>query len=91
VIDETRAPLIKRGVTPNFVVTFRGPATRLVQTDMTKVKPEEREVAAKIARSPRDQQGAGRELDGTRSLSGGRTGPRTFCPSSPSSATAGSR
>jgi len=41
--------LIKQGVTPHFVVTFRGPATRLVQTDMTKVKPEEREVAAKIA------------------------------------------
>jgi len=49
VIDETRASLIKQGVTPHFVVTFRGPATRLVQTDMTKVKPEEREVAAKIA------------------------------------------
>src|SRR5262245_6792651 len=49
VIDETRASLIKQGVTPNFVVTFRGPATRLVQTDMTKVKPEDREAAAKIA------------------------------------------
>jgi len=49
VIDETRLSLIKQGVTPNFVVAFRGPATRLVQTDMTKVKPEDREVAAKIA------------------------------------------
>ena len=49
VIDEARASLINQGVTPNFVVTFRGPATRLVQTDMTKVKPEDREAAAKIA------------------------------------------
>jgi len=49
VIDETRASLIKQGVKPNFVVTFRGPATRLVQSDMTKVKPEDREAAARIA------------------------------------------
>lgn len=49
VIDETRNSLIKQGVTPNFVVAFRGPATKLVQTDMSKVKPEDREVAAKIA------------------------------------------
>jgi intracellular sulfur oxidation DsrE/DsrF family protein len=49
VIDETRASLIKQGVTPHFVVAFRGPATKLVQTDMAKVKPEDREVAAKIA------------------------------------------
>ncbi len=49
VIDETRASLIKQGVTPHFVVAFRGPATKLVQTDMSKVKPEDRETAAKIA------------------------------------------
>jgi len=49
VIDETRASLIRQGVKPNFVVTFRGPATRLVQSDMTKVKPEDREAAARIA------------------------------------------
>lgn len=49
VIDETRASLLKQGVTPNFVIAFRGPATRLVQKDMDKVKPEDREVAAKIA------------------------------------------
>jgi intracellular sulfur oxidation DsrE/DsrF family protein len=49
VIDETRASLIKQGVTPHFVVAFRGPATKLVQTDMSKVKPEERELAGKIA------------------------------------------
>jgi intracellular sulfur oxidation DsrE/DsrF family protein len=49
VIDETRASLIKQGVTPNFVVAFRGPATKLVQTDVSKIKPEDREVATKIA------------------------------------------
>lgn len=49
VIDETRASLIKQGVTPHFVVAFRGPATKLVQTDVSKVKPEDRETAAKIA------------------------------------------
>lgn len=49
VIDETRASLIKQGVTPRFVIAFRGPATKLVQTDMAKVKPEDREVAGKIA------------------------------------------
>ena len=49
VIDETRQSLIKQGVTPHFVLTFRGPATRLVQTDMEKVKPEDRPVASQIA------------------------------------------
>lgn len=49
VIDETRASLLKQGVTPNFVIAFRGPATKLVQKDMDKVKPEDREVAGKIA------------------------------------------
>jgi intracellular sulfur oxidation DsrE/DsrF family protein len=49
VIDETRASLIKQGVTPHFVIAFRGPATKLVQTDMSKVKPEDRELAGKIA------------------------------------------
>ena len=49
VIDETRASLIKQGVTPSFVLAFRGPATKLVQTDAAKIKPEDRETAAKIA------------------------------------------
>jgi intracellular sulfur oxidation DsrE/DsrF family protein len=49
VIDETRASLLKQGVTPNFVLAFRGPATKLVQTDMSKVKPEDRAVVAQIA------------------------------------------
>jgi intracellular sulfur oxidation DsrE/DsrF family protein len=49
VIDETRASLLKQGVTPSFVIAFRGPATKLVQKDMEKVKAEDREVAGKIA------------------------------------------
>ena len=49
IIDETRQSLIEQGVTPHFVLTFRGPATRLIQTDLTKIKPEERDGAAKIA------------------------------------------
>jgi intracellular sulfur oxidation DsrE/DsrF family protein len=49
IIDETRQSLIQQGVTPHFVLTFRGPATRLIQTDQSKIKPEDREGAAKIA------------------------------------------
>jgi intracellular sulfur oxidation DsrE/DsrF family protein len=49
VIDETRRSLIRQGVTPHFVLAFRGPATRLIQTDPSKIKPEDRESAVKIA------------------------------------------
>lgn len=47
-IDETRQSLIKQGVTPHIVIAFRGPATRLVQTDTEKIKPEDRPVATQI-------------------------------------------
>ena len=49
VIDETRQSLVKQGVTPHFVLAFRGPSTKLVQTDATKIKPEDKEFAGKIA------------------------------------------
>jgi len=49
IIDETRQSLIQQGVTPHFVVTFRGPATRLTQTDQSKIKPEDRDGAAQVA------------------------------------------
>jgi intracellular sulfur oxidation DsrE/DsrF family protein len=49
VIDETREALVQQGVSPQFVLAFRGGATKLVQTDMEKVKPEDRPWAAKIA------------------------------------------
>ena len=49
IIDETRQSLIAQGVTPHFILALRGPATKLVQTDADKIKPEDRAVAAKIA------------------------------------------
>ena len=49
IIDETRQSLIQQGIKPHFVLAFRGPATKLVQTDTTLIKPEDREMAAKIA------------------------------------------
>jgi intracellular sulfur oxidation DsrE/DsrF family protein len=49
VIDETRQSLISQGVKPDFILTFRGPATRLVQTDLGVLKSEDREHASKIA------------------------------------------
>ena len=49
VIDETRQSIISQGVKPSFVLAFRGPATRLVQTDSSKFKPEDRETVEKIA------------------------------------------
>jgi intracellular sulfur oxidation DsrE/DsrF family protein len=49
IIDETRQSLIKQGIQPEFILTFRGPATKLVQTDMDKVKPEDRAFAKQIA------------------------------------------
>jgi intracellular sulfur oxidation DsrE/DsrF family protein len=49
VIDETRQSLIQQGVIPHFIIAFRGPATKLVQTDISKIKPEDRETAVKIA------------------------------------------
>ena len=49
IIDETRESLIKQGVTPHFILAFRGPATKLVQTDPAQIKPEDRAMAEKIA------------------------------------------
>jgi len=48
VIDETRQSLIRQGVAPHFVLAFRGPATKLIQTDQSMIRPEDREIAAKI-------------------------------------------
>ena len=42
VIDETRQSLMKQGVKPQFVLAFRGPATKLVQTDQSQIKAEDR-------------------------------------------------
>jgi intracellular sulfur oxidation DsrE/DsrF family protein len=49
IIDETRRSLIAQGVKPHFVIAFRGPATKLVQIEMDKIAPEDREMARTIA------------------------------------------
>jgi intracellular sulfur oxidation DsrE/DsrF family protein len=49
IIDETRQSLLQQGVIPHFAITFRGPASRLVQTDLDKVAPDDRDIAVKIA------------------------------------------
>ncbi len=63
IIEETRQSLIQQGVTPHFILAFRGPATRLVQTDQDKIKPEDRELAAKVAAKIREMSAA-RGVDG---------------------------
>jgi len=48
-IEETRVSLIAQGVKPHFILAFRGPATKLLQTDTELMKPEHRAEAAKVA------------------------------------------
>lgn len=48
-IDVTRKQLIDAGVTPHIVVTFRGDASYYTQTDVSKVKPEDRGEYGKVA------------------------------------------
>ena len=64
VIDETRQSVMKQGVKPHFVLAFRGAATKLVQTDESQIKAEDREHAAKIAEKIR----ALRSADGITSI-----------------------
>ena len=49
VVDETRQSLIKQGVIPQIILAFRGQATKLVQTDQSLLKSEDRKYATKIA------------------------------------------
>jgi intracellular sulfur oxidation DsrE/DsrF family protein len=58
VIDETRQSVMSQGVRPNFILAFRGPATKLVQTDPSQVKAEDRELVSKIAEKVRQLRGA---------------------------------
>jgi intracellular sulfur oxidation DsrE/DsrF family protein len=48
-IDEMRQSLIEQEVTPSIVLTFRGPASKLVQTDRSEIPAEHREGAAQVA------------------------------------------
>ncbi|MHB8058541.1 MAG: DsrE family protein [Desulfuromonadaceae bacterium] len=47
VIKETRAGLIKQGVKPEFVVTFRGTAVKLVSTDRDDFDAEQKEALSR--------------------------------------------
>jgi intracellular sulfur oxidation DsrE/DsrF family protein len=49
IVDETRRSMIQQGLRPHIVIAFRGPATKLVQTDMDKIALEDRDIAPKIA------------------------------------------
>ena len=54
VIDLTRKQLVADGVTPRIVLAFRGDASYFTQTDVEKIKPAEREGAAKVAAKIRE-------------------------------------
>ncbi len=58
VIDLTRKQLLDSGVTPKMVLTFHGDASYFTQTDLEKIKPEDREDAKKIAAKIHDLYGA---------------------------------
>jgi intracellular sulfur oxidation DsrE/DsrF family protein len=58
VINETRESLIKQGVKPNIIGGFHGPASKLVQTDTSKIPEEDRENAKKIAEKIKTLQAA---------------------------------
>jgi intracellular sulfur oxidation DsrE/DsrF family protein len=47
-IEQTRVGLLKQGVTPRFVLAFRGPASRLTQKDPGLVKASDQVIVAKI-------------------------------------------
>jgi uncharacterized protein len=47
-VDITRKQYLERGVTPKFVMTFRGEASYFTQNDLTQVKEADREGAAKV-------------------------------------------
>jgi intracellular sulfur oxidation DsrE/DsrF family protein len=57
-IDETRESFVRQGITPRFVLAFRGPASLLTQTDLSRFKPEERETATKVAAKLKQLRGA---------------------------------
>src|SRR3989449_9621101 len=52
IIDETRRSLIGQGGNPPFILSFPGPATKVLQTGIPKNKTEARETAIKNADKP---------------------------------------
>ena len=47
-IEETRDSILKQGVTPRFILAFRGPASLFIQKDENRVKLEDVEIMEKI-------------------------------------------
>ena len=58
VIDLTRKQLMADGVEPHFVIAMRGDASYFAQTDLSKLKPEDREIGEKIAAKLKELRGA---------------------------------
>ena len=58
VIDLTRRTLISEGVTPRFVITFRGDASFYTQADRARVRPEDREAADRVSAKLRELRAA---------------------------------
>jgi intracellular sulfur oxidation DsrE/DsrF family protein len=58
VIDVTRKQLIAENVKPKLVLAFRGDASYFTQTDLEKIKPQDREAAKKVAAKLREIRGA---------------------------------
>ena len=58
VIDVTRKQLIAEGVEPHFVIAMRGDASYFAQSDLSKLKPEDREIGEKIAAKLKELRGA---------------------------------
>lgn len=54
VIDVTRKQLVDSGVTPRMVLAFRGDASYYTQTDLAKVKEDDRADALRIAAKLRE-------------------------------------
>lgn len=47
-IEQTRAGLLRQGVTPRFLIAFRGPASRLTQKDASLVKAADQGLIERI-------------------------------------------
>ncbi len=58
VIDLTRKQLLADGVEPHFVIAMRGDASYFAQSDLSKLKPEDREMGEKIAAKLKELRGA---------------------------------
>jgi hypothetical protein len=58
VIDLTRKQLMAEGVEPHFVVALRGDASFFAQSDLSRLKPEDRPLGEKISAKLKELRGA---------------------------------